>query len=322
MSDDRLVELLGSLRYERLPRAADERVRRRLVEEWDARDAVGRGLLRALLPVAATLMLVLGATVATVTAPGDSRLYGARVAIEDAAATLYPDGPARAAYLLGLYEQRQAEAARLEAAGSAAAAAARAIEQRTLARLEALLAGPPDPETQAGAQPSASPSGSPSPTPSPTPSPSPAPTPTPSPAATSRPLPSSASPAIITTPRPTPAPTKSQSPLPTAKATPTPTFNTADPSPTAGPVLLKGQVKGADGLPAVGACVSLVIERCDTRTGAEGEYTRAAHAKTGQTVTVYAWRTDSTGRIIEKGLASAVVRGTLVELPDIELRPR
>jgi hypothetical protein len=50
-------------------------------------------------------------------------------------------------------------------------------------------------------------------------------------------------------------------------------------------------------------------------------YKLVASARVGQTVTVYAWRTDATGRITFKGYASAVVRGNTVEVPPIQLHP-
>jgi hypothetical protein len=90
---------------------------------------------------------------------------------------------------------------------------------------------------------------------------------------------------------------------------------------TATVVVLSGSVVELDGGPATDACVSLVAGRCDARTTSAGAYRLAVTAKAGQSVTVYAWRTDATGRMTHKGWSSAVVRGSAVEMPKIELKP-
>lgn len=311
MSDERLTDLLGSLRYERVSRGADARIRERLQREWDARP-LGRALSpRRFLLAFAALSFAAALVFATAGARGDSPLYAVRVAVEDAAALLYADPAARAEYLLALHEQRQAEAARLEAIGSAASSGARRIEQRTLEALRALLPQAPEEEPLVAASPT------PSPTPEPTPTPTPEPTPTPAPTATATPRPS---PTPLATPVRTPTPTPVRpAPTPTPKpATPTPKPTVAV---TAGVVVLSGAVADHDGRPAVEVCVSVIAGQCQTRTTATGTYRLAVTAKTGQTVTVYSWRTDATGRMTHKGTASAVVRGTAVEMPHIALKP-
>lgn len=315
MNDERLEQLLGSLRYDRMDRAADVRTRQRLEGEWaDLQERRGLGWrLRSLVPGAVAVALLVGAAMATLGAPGDSPLYGARVAIEDAAVILYPDPQDRAQYLLGLYEQRQAEAARLEATGSAASGGARRIEERTLDAVKALLPRAPEVETPPPASPEPTPTPTPSPSPSASPTPSatptatpprPAPTPTPAPATTR-----------TATPRPTPTPT----PTPKPTITPLPT-KAAEPTGTPMVVVVAGTVTDPDGKPAVGACVSVLTSECQAHTTSAGTYKIAVTARIGQTLAVYAWRADATGHITYKGTASAVVRGSTVQVPTIGLR--
>ena len=147
MSDDRLQGMLGSLRHERMDRIADDKIRARLENAWTTRtERRSFGFrLRRLAPVLATLALFAGLGSATMTASGESPLYGVRVTIEDAAIALHPDPENRAEYVVALLEQRQAEAARLEASGNAAAASrARQIEQDTLRVVRAMLPVPPE----------------------------------------------------------------------------------------------------------------------------------------------------------------------------------
>jgi hypothetical protein len=312
MNDERLVEMLGSLGHERMDRAADARARQRLENEWaDIQDRRGTSWLRALAPALIAIGFVAIAAFATLRAPGDSPLYGARIAIEDAAANAYADPQARVQYLLGLYEQRQAEAARLETIGSAASSGARRIEQRTLASLQALLPLAPEEEVPPAASPSppvpiATPSSAPA-----SASPTPRPTATPSPvtaAATARPTPvATLTPLRTEPPRPTPTPTP--------KPTPTPTKSDTV------PVVLNGTVVDATGAPAGEVCISVAATDCQTRTTSAGIYRLTVNARIGQTVYVYAWVSDATGKITYKGTASAVVRGSTVQVPTIALHP-
>src|SRR5439155_20769558 len=133
MNDERLTGLLGSLRTERMDRIADDKIRARLENAWTTRMERRSLGWRAFAPVLATLVLFAGLGTATLNAAGDSPLYSVRTAIEDAAVVLHPDPADRADYLVSLLDARQAEAARLEASGNAAAASkARDAEQRTL----------------------------------------------------------------------------------------------------------------------------------------------------------------------------------------------
>ena len=125
--------------------------------------------------------------------------------------------------MLSLLDDRQAEAARLEAAGNAAAASkARAIEENTIRIARAML--PQAPELPAPA-PAATSSASPAPTPQ-----LPSPTPMPTVAPTNAPATASARPS---TPRPTVTPTKTPTPTATPTRTPTPTL-----APTGSPMLV------------------------------------------------------------------------------------
>ena len=302
MNDDRLTGLLGSLRQERMDRVADDRVRARLEHAWTAREARRSWgyPLRRLAPIVATLALVAGLAGATMNASGDSVLYGVRIAVEDAALILHPDLEDRNEYLLALFEQRQSEAARLESSGNALAAArVREIEQQTLRQLEASLPKLPDEAPVTAPIPSGSP------TPSPSASPTQVPTPVPTPSlATSR------------TPTPTPRPT-----TPPPARTPTPTA--PPPTGTPFPVTLTGNVKDPDLTLANGACVSIALPAdftapCDTKTSS-GTYRFTISARVNQSVTVYAWRYDATTKILYKGSATAVIRGSTVAMPDIKL---
>ena len=311
MNDDRLGELLGSLRSERMGRIGDARARLRLEGEWaDIQERRARPFLRRLAPIVISVSFLALVAFATLHAPGDSPLYGARIAVEDLAANVYADPQDRVQYLLALYDQRQAEAARLESIGSAASSGARRIEQRTLATLQALL--PHAPEEEA-----------PSPAPSPVPS---APAVLPSPSATPEPT---ASPAVPRTPTSTPRPTTPPTSAPPATTRPTPV---PTPKPTATPlatptrdltipVTLNGTIVDAGGAPAGEVCVSVTAPECSTRTTSAGIYRLVISAKYGQTVAVYAWIADATGKILYKGTASVVARSTVIQVPTIQLHP-
>lgn len=297
MNDDRLTGLLGSLRAERMDRIGDDRIRAALEHAWTARlrRRSWSGRLRRLGPALATVALFIGLGIATLGAAGDSALYGIRVAVEDAAADLRADPQDRAEYLLALLDQRQAEAARLESSGNAAAAGrVRAIEQQTLRLVRAIL--PEAPEIDA---PVAAPEPGESPTPSPSPSPSPVPTPTPA------------------APPATPRPTSTSTPRP-ATATPRPATATPAPTGTLMAVKFTGRVKNIDGTLADGVCVRLdpTNATCLTKT-VQGSYNVTASAHLGQTVTLYFTRQD--GTILYKAYVSAAVKGTIVTMPDAKL---
>ncbi len=295
MNDDRLTGLLGALRNERMDRIADDRIRAKLDNAWTARQQERSfGFrLRRLAPVLATLVLFAGLSAATMNASGDSALYGIRVAIEDAAVVLHPDGEDRNEYLVSLLEERQAEAARLEASGNAAAASkVREIEANTLRTVRANL--PVAPEVEAAA-PTAAPTDSPSPSPSPSAAPTVA--------------------AVVTPPpttRPAPTPTR-----PPSTPTPTPRTPTPTPAPTGSsiPVTATGLVKNADGTAASGVCVivTTATTTCATTTGPDGTYRVTLAGKINQTLTLYFKRED--GTILWKGSASAVIHGSTVVMP-------
>lgn len=303
MTDDRLEGMLGSLRRERMDRIADDKIRGRLENAWTTR-MERRSLsfgFRRIAPLLATVVLFAGLAAATMTAGGESPLYGVRVGIEDAAIALHPDPEDRAEYVVALLEQRQAEAARLEAGGNAAAASrARQIEQDTLRVVRAML--PVAPEIV--------PIPAPAPTESPTPTPTPTPAPTVAPTSTATLRPATLRP---TTPPPTPTPT----PVKTATPTPTPTG-------TPMPVVLYGNVKNPDLSFADGACVSLVLPTnfadCPSSIrAAQGTYRFTFSARLNQTVTVYAWRIDPATGITYKGYAMVVIKSGTQQVADIKL---
>ena len=295
MNEERLTGLLGSLRTERMDRIADDRIRAKLENAWTARQR-RRSFsvrLRRLAPVLATLVLFAGLGAATLTARGESALYGVRIAIEDAAIALHTDPEDRAEYILALLDQRQAEAARLESTGNAAAASkARQIEEDTLRIARAML--PVAPEVQP--VPAPAPTDSPTPVPSPTPSPTPTPTVAPTATATARP----------STPRPTATLTR----------TPAPT-----PAPTGSPILVtaSGLVRNWDATPASGVCVRLstASTECLYTTKADGTYKVSMSGKIFQTITLYFTRQD--GTVLWKGTATATIKTATVQMPDVKL---
>jgi len=317
MNDDRLTGLLGSLRNERIDRIADDKIRTRLENAWTTRTQQRSFGFRTrrFAPVLATIALFAGVGGATMNAAGDSPLYGIRTAVEDAAVVFHGD---RAEYLISLLDQRQDEAARLESTGNALAASkVRESEQRTLKALTGLV--PEVPDTTVETSPSPAPSEAPIVVP--TPSPTEAPTPSPTQAPTATPTPRTATP-VPSTPRPTPT-----AATPTRTATPT-TPPSPTPAPTAMTVQLNGYVKNADGTVATGACVSITppptssTANFDCTTGqlqTTSAYRLTVSAKLNQTVTVYAWKKDSTGAIY-KGYAMMTVKGTTVLMPDIKLQ--
>ena len=300
MTDERLEGLLGSLRHERLDRIADDKIRALLETAWTTRQEQRAFGYRArrLAPILATGVLMVGLGTATMSASGESPLYGARIAIEDAAIALHTDPEDRAEYVLSLLDDRQAEAARLEAAGNAAAASrARAIEENTVRIARGML-------PQAPELPMPAPAASDQPTPAPTPN-----TPTPTAVPT-------VAPTAIATARPTTAPTKTPTPTATPTKTPTPTL-----TPTGSPLLVQanGYVKNSDATPASGVCVRLfsATASCTIVTGADGTYRVSFSGRVNQVFTIYLTRQD--GAILWKGSATMTIKSGTVQMPDVKL---
>ena len=306
MNDQKLESLLGALRHERMDRIADDKIRAKLETAWTTRQQQRSfGFrFRRLAPMLATGVLLVGLGTATMSAPGESPLYNVRVAIEDAAIAFHTDPEDRAEYVLSLLDDRQAEAARLEASGNAAAASkARAIQENTIRIARAML--PQAPELPAPA-PAATSSATPTPDlPSPTPAPTVAQT---NPAATASARPP--------TQRPTTAPTRTPTPTATPTRTPTPTV-----APTGSPILVTvaGFVKNADLTPATGVCVRLTTATpdCLVLTAPDGSYRVSISAKVNQSVTVVLTRQD--GPTLWKGTATATVRSGTLQMPDVKL---
>jgi outer membrane biosynthesis protein TonB len=268
VNDDRLVGLLAELRIERMERTADQRLRARLETAWVTRGSesgVAWPIRRPAMAVA-TAALVFGFAATTISASGDSPLYGLRVTIEDLAVPLHTDPEDRAEYLVSLLEQRTTEAARLEATGNALAAGrVREIERLTLRMVQQNLPVAPDLVEPAPTE---------SPSPSPTPSSSTTPSPSPESSATQRPA----------TPRPTMAPTE-----PPKSATPTP-----KPTPAVTPqaVSFTGTIKNPDGTPATNVCVSFNAAGPCSVVTTSSTFKVTFSGKIGQSVTLYFLRTD------------------------------
>ncbi len=305
MNDDRLVGLLAALRTERMDRRADRRLRSRLETAWTARashDALPAWIRRPVLALA-TGALIFGFTATTLSAPGDSVLYGLRVTLEDLAIPLHADPGDRAEYLLSLLEQRTSEAARLEATGNALAAGrVREIERQTL-----LMVQKDQPVTPAVVEPAPTESPSTSPTPAPTASPSPTPSPTSPPSPTQSPVPTATQ--RPATPRPTTAPTATPKP-PTATPKPTTTV-------VAQLVTFTGTIKNPDGTPATNVCVSISLGgSCLAVTGPTFSVT--VSAKIGQSQTLYFLRTDGIKNY--KASITKTVSSTYIDVGTVLLR--
>jgi len=303
MNDDRLVGLLGSLRTERMDRIADQKIRARLENAWSSRTERRSFGWRArrLGPVLASLVLFGGLSAATMNAAGDSLLYGVRIAVEDAAIALHFNAQDRADYVLWLLEQRQTEAARLEAVGNAAAASkVRAVEQNTLRIVRALVPQAPEDEPAPVAV------ESPSPTPSDSAAVTPSPVVTPPPASFRPGAPS-------TTPTQTPTP---------PPATPTPVRTAPPPpAPTGSPMLVVayGMVRNPDGTPAAGVCVRLFTTSatCAMTTASDGLYRVSFSGRINQSVTIYLTRQD--GTILWKAIVMGTIRGPSLQMADAKL---
>jgi uncharacterized repeat protein (TIGR01451 family) len=296
MNDDRLVGMLAALRTERMERTADQQLRARLEDAWTEREdrsGIAWGIRRPVL-VIATAALLIGSTATTLSAPGDSVLYGLRVTIEDLAIPLHADPKDREEYLVSLLEQRTTEAARLESTGNALAAGrVREIERRTLRMVQEN--SPVVPEVVAPA-PTESSSPSPSPTPEPTPTPSPVPT------ATQRPA----------TPRPT-TPATVRPATPTVKPTVKPTA-----APTPQPVTFTGTIKNPNGTPATNVCVSLSLGGSCMQVTSSSTFKVTFSYKVGQSVTLYFLRSD--GIKTYKQTLTKTVSSTYVEVGTVTLK--
>ena len=301
MNDERLVQLLGSLRHERMDRIADDEIRARLENAWSAR-AERRSLalrMRRFVPVLATLVLVVGLGGATMNASGDSALYGVRVAVEDAAVALRQSPEDRNEYLLALLDQRQAEAARLESTGNALAASrVRQIEQDTLRRVQASLPKAPDE--------------------APVVQPAPTDTPTPVPTITSSPTPVAT---VAPVPSPTPPPARTATPTVRPTATPTPTVKTTPtPTGTATFVTLSGTIKNPDGSLASGVCIGFALGACvnDPSLQTGGTYRIVVSARMNQAITLYFTRTD--GSVTLKAYTMKTITSTSVTMSTVMLQ--
>ncbi len=269
MNEDRLVRSLAGLREVRMTDAADRAVRARLEERWPAAVAAGqrarlgeRGVLRRFAPAVASAVLILGVAAASLQSSADSPLYGLRVALEDLAVPLHIDPDDRAAYVLELAAQRDAEAQHFEAAGSATASrVAREAEGDALRILQQLVP--------------TSPQENPTPPPAPTPSATSSPTPSPSP-----------SPTLAPTPAPTPTrPATTPSPVPTSMLKPP----TPKPSPTPTPVAVSvtGVVHFPDGANANDVCISTAPGGSCFAHSVNGSFGFTIAAKFSQTLTFY-----------------------------------
>ncbi len=301
MNDDRMVSLLASLRSERMDRIADDKIRKRLENAWTVRQqrsSWGWRLRRPALALATTALAV-GLVATTLGAGGESPLYSFRITIENLAIPFHTDPEDRAEYLVWLFEERQAEAARLEATGNALAAGrVRAVEQETLRMVRAELPVAPD---------SQEPPPTPSPEAAPTPSPSPTPTPTIAPSASPRPA--------------TPVP--SRTPSPTTVTRPSPTLTprpVVSPSPIA--VTVTGTVKNPDGTLTNEVCIEFsTAGPCLYATyTAPGTFRTTLSAKIGQSLTLYFIKKDATGTIIGKLAVTKTVTGSTLDLGIVQLQ--
>ncbi len=301
MNDDRLARALAALREIRLSDAADRSVRARLEERWPAAMMAGqrarpgrRGLLRRFAPALASAVIILGVATVALGSPANSPLYGLRVALEDLAVPLHLDLDDRAAYVLELAAQRDAEAQRFESSGNAAAArVARDAEADALRILQQLL-------------PTAAQEPPPSPSPAATPPLTPSPTVTPTP-----------SPSLTPTPAPPPA-----TRAPTPVATPTPKPPTPKPSPTPTPlaVSVTGVVHFPDGSNASEVCISTAPGGSCFAHSASGSFGFTVSAKINQTLTLYFQVTDASRGGTFKAAVTFTVTGPQASLGVITLQ--
>jgi hypothetical protein len=290
-----------------MDRIADDKIRARLENAWSAR-AERRSFafhLRRWAPALATVALFVGLGATTMSAAGDSPLYGMRIAIENASIAFHVDPEERNEFVVSLLDQRQAEAARLEAIGNAAAASkARQIEADTLAMARAML--PQAPDVQPAPAPAATS------TPTPTPAPTIAPTVAPTLAPTVAPTSGAGATAVRTaSPRP-PTPTPTRTPTATPRPSPTPVG-------TALIVTARGVVKNSDLTVAKDVCIRFdtATASCLVKSYADGTYSLTFSGRINQTFTLYFTRQD--GTILWKAQATITVKGPTVDVPTVKL---
>lgn len=316
MSDDRLLAALRTLGEQELPLASDRAIRGRLETVWTAR-AGGRMpwsfSIRRFVPVLAALVLTLGFGGSALGAGADSPLWDTRVALETAGAFFRLSADDRVAYLLDLVQSRTEEAARQEAAGNPGAAAKARVAASAavhdlngnIPHIETSLPTVPLPSAAVTAPPANSPS------PSPSSSASPVPT---------AQLPAAGSPP----PTRTVAPTVAATPVRTEPPhTPTP-----PPSSTTKPtVTITGSVHDSAGAPVTGACVTTSptiptsTTSCIVKTTTNGSYGFSVPVTPGQTITLYAYWTNSTGGVLA-GSATSSATAPVTVMPAITLTPR
>ena len=317
MSDDRLLSALRRLGEQELPLATDRKIRGRLETAWTSRTRyVARSpfSLRGFVPVLGAFILILGLGGSALGASADSPLWDARVALESVAAYLRLSGGDRVAYLLDLVQTRTEEAARQEAAGNPGAAAkARAAASAAVVELNGNI---PHSETALPMPelPAASPSATPPPANSPSPSPSRSASDVPA-----AQLPASGPPTATRTSAPTVAPTPVRTePLHTPTPTPAASTKLA--------VTITGTVHDSAGSPVTGACITTSptiptsTTSCITKT-TNGSYGFSVPVTPGQTITLYAYVTNSTGGTLA-GSATTTVTAPITVMPAISLTLR
>jgi len=302
---DSLARALGGLKGARMDDVAADEIRKRLEQAWTERGARRRprfvipGFARAF----AVAALVVVVAFATMRAPADSPLYGARVAVEDSLVSLQSDP---VDYLSQLYAERLEEAARFEATGNALAASRARSAQSDALRLLNQISPKPEqsPEPSASTAISVpSPSATPETTASPTESPTIAPTPTARPTT-----------ARTATPKPaTPSPTLTPKPTTTTKPSLTPT-------PTPMDVHAYGYVLYADGSPVNGACVSTSLDGICVAGSNNGRIDLQFSARKGQSITLYVRNYDAARGGTLHGKVTVTVGGPEVALGTITLR--
>lgn len=314
-NDDRLLAALGRLGEQELSGRRDSAIRAQLETAWVSR---ARGVrppftLRRLAPVLAALVLLLGGGSAALGASADSPLWDARVALESAGASLRSSAADRAAYLLDLVQSRTEEAARQEAAGNPGAAAkARAAASAAVLQLRGSI---PEIATELA-----------TPTPTPSPAVAPAVRPTDQPIATP-----TATPTSVPTPLRATAPSTVTTPFPAA--TPAATVHPATPSPTTAPtaspkqaVTITGTVHDSAGRPVTDACVTTSptiptsATSCIVKT-TNGSYAFTATITVGQTITLYAYWTNTSAETFA-GSATATATAPTTLMPSITLTLR
>lgn len=314
MSDDRLLSALRRLGEQELSPVADRTIRGRLETAWTARRrGVARPAFsfRRFAPALGAFVLAVGLGASALGAGADSPLWDTRLALESAGAYLRFSADDRVAYLLDLVQSRTEEAARQEVLGNPGAAAkARVAVTSAIVELGGQL---PQVEVTVPA---------PVPTPvvaSPSPTPPPASSPSPSPSRSATVAPTAQPPASVP-----PAPTLTVAPTPTR--TEPPHTPTAVPTATAKPTItITGVVRDAAGANVTGACLTTSptiptsTASCITKT-TNGTYGFTTSVSPGQTITLYAYLTSSTGTLAGSATSQATAPYTV--MPAMTLTPR